>query len=325
MTTFTDSLVSEMAQNFNKALDGVDPIDLTDDKTLKWRGLLNNKYASASGRRAIINKRARLDTQGSPCSSLNKPIVDKASESIIRQTINVAENINNTDNNSIDISNDMIICISKNDDKVDQSKRMLRRKAKLQYTATEVNSVIKKDNQDEAAIGVDDVNETVVRVRKGRTKRYSNDIFEPKTLRSRRCDQLQHSVANECEEDKQEKKHFQCLNKEPVTTAESNTNDTSNDQSFGMDIDNQHNKQQSKYDPHEVSNVNIVELSSFMFKSQQQSSDEEETKNVNNLLTTVLECNDLVCKTEKPNEDIKDEQPEVPTISSIRTNIGTYV
>lgn len=52
MTDFIDSLLTSMSSKFNEQKE-VGPINLNEDKTLKWRGLHNNQYASVKKRRKV--------------------------------------------------------------------------------------------------------------------------------------------------------------------------------------------------------------------------------------------------------------------------------
>lgn len=53
MTDFIDSLLSSMSSKFNEQKD-VGTINLNEDKTLKWRGLHNNQYASVKKRKKAL-------------------------------------------------------------------------------------------------------------------------------------------------------------------------------------------------------------------------------------------------------------------------------
>lgn len=44
MTDLIDSILSSMSSKFNDI--NITNVDITEDKTMKWRGMLNNKYAS---------------------------------------------------------------------------------------------------------------------------------------------------------------------------------------------------------------------------------------------------------------------------------------
>lgn len=61
MTDLIDSILSSMSSKFND-IDLTNVDDITKDKTMKWRGMLKNKYAS--GRRRKVKSKLQQHSTG---------------------------------------------------------------------------------------------------------------------------------------------------------------------------------------------------------------------------------------------------------------------
>lgn len=339
MATFADSLVSEMAQNFNEALDGVDPIDLSDDKTRKWRGLLNNRYAAASVRRS---KKSSIEGTGDKDAippECGDVAAAAASGSTTPTTPVVDDKVNNTAAVS-GVATDKEPVVTAMGDGTDEAaldadkpKRVLRRKTMTTPNPISADkktpvkkgnkAMVVKDNHKLEAEEVSEESEPLVPRRKGRAKRVSdsqdNSQFEPKTLRTRRSDRQQSLL-------------------QQTPTTDSTTRNTKDEEDVDVDLpklelpaNNEPNVNvtatATKEDSPEVIQVpddegeeskpsdvrnDETRLTVVEFKKQRQSSDEEDSKNVNSFVLTVLN-DELACKTEEDVVEVKDEQPESAT------------
>lgn len=80
MTDFIDSLLTSMSSKFNETNTDLAPINLNEDKTLKWRGLHNNQYAAVKKRKdGKRNEKATTTTAQAPIATTTTTTIELSS------------------------------------------------------------------------------------------------------------------------------------------------------------------------------------------------------------------------------------------------------
>lgn len=108
MTDFIDNLLTSMSSKFNEQKE-VGPINLSEDKTLKWRGLHNNQYAAVKKRRKLgNNNNTAADTPENGTQTAGEQAGEQAGECssgdkiVAKETlpdVHVMDNANNVEEN----------------------------------------------------------------------------------------------------------------------------------------------------------------------------------------------------------------------------------
>lgn len=146
MTDIRDDLLSSMSNTFNTTTDTVD-INLNEDKTRKWKGLLNNKSASNRQRKdggilAVAAAEDALVTSATPVEDTKtdfkvpkteetedamQPITTTTTTMLSSQSVQEPQ-----EQQQLSVDNNTAASVSVDSVKADKPKRVLRRKAKAE-------------------------------------------------------------------------------------------------------------------------------------------------------------------------------------------------
>lgn len=100
MTDFIDSLLTSMSSKFNETNTDLAPINLNEDKTLKWRGLHNNQYAAVKKRKdGKRNEKTTTTTAQAPAT-----IESSSADSDPPPLMNAISNTSTTNVNADDVA-----------------------------------------------------------------------------------------------------------------------------------------------------------------------------------------------------------------------------
>lgn len=100
MTDFIDSLLTSMSSKFNETNTDLAPINLNEDKTLKWRGLHNNQYAAVKKRKdGKRNEKTTTTTAQAPVATTTtiESLSDSDPPPLMNATCTTTTNVNADD------------------------------------------------------------------------------------------------------------------------------------------------------------------------------------------------------------------------------------
>lgn len=98
MTDFIDSLLTSMSSKFNETSTDLAPINLNEDKTLKWRGLHNNQYAAVKKRKdGKRNEKAPVATTTATTTTIESSSADSDPPPLMNATCTTTANVNADD------------------------------------------------------------------------------------------------------------------------------------------------------------------------------------------------------------------------------------